>query len=791
MEEQNGSPLETQSNVSSLAWISNPVDNYKKRNIIGIGLIFITLAVIGVISFTWLNTKEISKDVPWLNSAQEVKSQELVTELVETKQKETSFNTGVIQNTSLKKTAWAISWTGSQVSTGMVNQEVKATSENNSSTLKSTNTWELDDNLAMIEIAQCSISVEWGKADYSLVGIIQQRWKEGYEPNCSATGGIDFIKKDITLQERREMERWAQKNYPQSLTNTGDTISIDNKIDIFLSSCHLNSIDKNSLSSQIKQKVSEGYVPQCSATGAVTFVKSTESAFSSQQNTSQVSIPPIQAGSGSGGMNIDDSIKWFLSHCTLPVGKIQSEMIEEIKDKSVHGYIPRCSSTGVLDFYNPREPNQSISWAPNSPKTWTGIQDIEAMMKMFFTYCPLATGVSETEVRAQIKKKVAEGYLPFCTQTGSIDYMQEKVSYPNASLPNNYVPNLPWVKKTIDPNKPLEISTLTEASDKWASWANPTGEIPQSGYKVVYLNTETKKTYEGESANDISIANYKPDNTAFWSTRGANWVINYNFWAYWVGYINISEKDMYQIAVFQSWGNTRVIIDDKLAYSGSYSKGTDITLEKGKHKVEVEFWNHSATIDFSMKIIKKEKAHSNEELTAELKKTTIPSNAEIWYVGVHESDNENQEMKVGLKKTDKPVILILWSISTINWEVNTNNDNVIAVYYASGSPGTTVKWVPSSSVKAITLNPVQLPTRVFPECSDLWNWYHCEERDNFQNLNQFVKTTFGKKLTGFFWEYNPKTIDAPEIILDETKYTEIQKAYEEAKKKTKNPYAIQ
>ena len=78
-----------------------------------------------------------------------------------------------------------------------------------------------------------------------------------------------------------------------------------------------------------------------------------------------------------------------------------------------------------------------------------------------------------------------------------------------------------------------------------------------------------------------------------------------DFAACWLGKIAISESAMYEIVSDASKAEVRILLDHHMLIHSSRLKGIALVyLDPGIYTLEVEYRNHSAAIDFSVKLQK-------------------------------------------------------------------------------------------------------------------------------------------------------------------------------------------
>ena len=308
----------------------------------------------------------------------------------------------------------------------------------------------------------------------------------------------------------------------------------------------------------------------------------------------------------------------------------------------------------------------------------------------------------------------------------------------------------------------LELSDFKDAGITWGANLNPTWEMISGQFKAIYFNTASQKVLKTSSQDTISILR-------------AGGFTKKDFWAYFVGEIDIASSDMYEFFLSESWSNSRVILDGKEILT----TGKDtiaLQLEPRKYKLEVEYLNTWHVWDLAVGYTKKIQTYTIEQAKQELADIANIQNLEIWYTGAYESTNPDYRIPIVLKPTNNPVVLMLGSYSTINWEIsNPSNVDIKAIVYAGYEPWIKVTWWISSSVPVMKLTPYFYAYNIIPNCRATWSIYHCEwsEKD-FAKIVDISTQLFGKKLTGFTGTYGSSLFTIPEMVLDTAGYAKIQ-----------------
>lgn len=373
----------------------------------------------------------------------------------------------------------------------------------------------------------------------------------------------------------------------------------------------------------------------------------------------------------------------------------------------------------------------------------------------------------QESLREQEKPKVVEVKT---TQTDRVS-MSDKISEINTSLGLNKTTSQLAAERDkvmqIQPNivqTKLNL-TLSDFPDAWVTWGanlNPTGEILPGKFKAIYFDSERQEVINTLSQDDVSINRYSSGNTK-------------DFWAYFVGEIEITQSSMYEFFTSESWATSRVILDGKEIMKTGGKNTISLQLEPKKYKLEVEFLNDWHVIDFAVGYSEKGNIYTAEEAQIALRDISNLDNLEVWYTWVYESTNPWHKIPVVLKPTPHPVVLMLSSYSTVNWEIQKfTGIDLRAVVYSGYEPWVMVTWLPDN-IPIIRLDKSLYAYRTVSECKSFWSIYNCDSsaRD-FPKIQTLATTLFGKKPTGFSWEYWTSMFTIPEQILDAAAYTQIQ-----------------
>ncbi len=311
-------------------------------------------------------------------------------------------------------------------------------------------------------------------------------------------------------------------------------------------------------------------------------------------------------------------------------------------------------------------------------------------------------------------------------------------------------------KQQKHPITTRSIKAFPKADSTWGSKLTPEGKLPNSGFLAFYINTE--KPEEVIARDQVESISVNHIHSNFNNIRSED------FGAYWVGSINIPKEKTVILAVSQGWAKSRIIIDGRIVYEGAHSKELPLQMEKGFHKVEVEYVNNWHTINFSVSFLEKRKKYSNSEITNQLK--TITTDYQIYNVGVYKSKNMDHSITLYMKKTDKPVVLFLSSYNGIKWVIsNPHQVKIAAVVYGSYEPGVSVTGnIEDSTLRLISKKQLSNYS-LSSKCSCAGSYFYCEDEDGLKTIKK-LETIGRAKVAGFSGQYSATTLDVPEKIVN-------------------------
>lgn len=308
----------------------------------------------------------------------------------------------------------------------------------------------------------------------------------------------------------------------------------------------------------------------------------------------------------------------------------------------------------------------------------------------------------------------------------------------------------------------LTKADLSPAQGTWEGHLNPSGDIPGTGFKALYINTgEPRKVIASETVDNVAIS-YPWDDFHGINSR--------DFGGYWVGNLAIQTSEVKRITVGQSRSKTRVLINGRVLYEGGSDQSILYRFEPGVHKVEVEFVNNWHTTELSVGIHPVLDYLRPDEIKARLK-GKLPADYQVYYAGVYESSATNLMTVLNLEGandgSDRPALLILSSYSPVKWYLsNPQGVDVRAIVYGSYKPGSTLAGDLPDSVARFPVSSRIGSYDLSPRCKCTAGRFRCEGTAMDATLAA-VKSFTDQPLAGFAGHYSADSLRLPAIKIDD------------------------
>ena len=281
----------------------------------------------------------------------------------------------------------------------------------------------------------------------------------------------------------------------------------------------------------------------------------------------------------------------------------------------------------------------------------------------------------------------------------------------------------------------------------WGKRLNPAGAIPDSGFEAIYFNSGNRGDIVFKEQVDSIAINYA------WSDF--HQIPSENFEAYWVGKLDFTVATTKQFSVSQSWAKSRIIIDGETVFDERNSSKTFThRFEPGRHVIEVEYSNHWHTVEYKVTIEDVVEKLSESDLAARLTAQSRGS-ADLYYVGLYESQSKDTSVDVTLPDTGRPAVLWLASYEAIDWNID------------ALPPGSTVilsSYAPGSRARGPGVEQVLHSDRywaVYSEtkgCSCVGGRYHCENSEDLNDVARKLADLTGMRLSGYAMKYSAAAI---------------------------------
>jgi len=307
----------------------------------------------------------------------------------------------------------------------------------------------------------------------------------------------------------------------------------------------------------------------------------------------------------------------------------------------------------------------------------------------------------------------------------------------------------------------LKNKGLFKAKNRWFDKFT-IDSVPTNNYRVIYFNSNEPNKVVKEDKVAYPAVNYEHDKFP------GHKLPSEDFAAYWVGDIAF-DKDVEKVLNFRvSWSEYRLIIDGYEVSKGNKS-GAEVPylFTKGKHRIEVEYLNNYGATDFMMTMYDKREYIPTQEI-----KNNLSGDYVLLYVGLYESDNFNNSLKIKLdKKYDKPVVLLLYSYGNIDWKIYPNGNDFKAIFVSSQAKGSIVDMKEDKTVKMYYLKNFSAATSLGIKCRCSNYNVYCNGK-SFSEFDKRILNMFGKPLNGYTTLYPRErakniTLSVPKVALDD------------------------
>jgi len=286
-----------------------------------------------------------------------------------------------------------------------------------------------------------------------------------------------------------------------------------------------------------------------------------------------------------------------------------------------------------------------------------------------------------------------------------------------------------------------EIDISSGPTRSWAARLNPSGQIPEEGFKAVYFD---RKNLDRNPITETvaSIAIKYP-----WAEFHG--IDSRNFAGYWVGHLNVDQVTTKQFTVSQSWAKARILVDGEVVFEGGGNKNFTHELTAGRHTVEVEYTNNWHTTEFKVTIGDVTRESSLDEVSSYLRENAS-ENARMHYVGIYESRSSDTRVNLSVPRSGEPLVLWLSTYEAVDWNISAL-DEVEAVVVSSYAPGSRLSGISPDQIFHLRNGPAQRTEARRCNCSG--GAFHCEDRSDLIALANELKRTTSLALAGYAMQY--------------------------------------
>ena len=294
----------------------------------------------------------------------------------------------------------------------------------------------------------------------------------------------------------------------------------------------------------------------------------------------------------------------------------------------------------------------------------------------------------------------------------------------------------------------IEQTPQTKSSDdatrsSWGKRLNPTGEMPDSGFRAFYFDrNHPNKVVFQEDVESIAIK---------YAWDEFHKIDSPSFGAYWVGRLHFDSETTKQVSVSQSWAKSRIWIDGAVVFDQSNDRQAFThSFSPGDHVIEVEFINNWHTVEYKV-TVQDEVENLTEEQLGRWLKAQEGKFAGVYYVGLYESARKDTSVDVKVPPTDVPIILWLTSYEAIDWNILSLHPGSIVIV-SSYAPGSRARGVQHGQVQHSEVS--WGIYRTTSECGCVAGNFHCEGSRDLNDVANKLLSVTGVPLSGYAAEYS-------------------------------------
>ncbi|MBM9614670.1 ankyrin repeat domain-containing protein [Desulfobulbus rhabdoformis] len=245
--------------------------------------------------------------------------------------------------------------------------------------------------------------------------------------------------------------------------------------------------------------------------------------------------------------------------------------------------------------------------------------------------------------------------------------------------------------------------TDTARVKTWGDYAGKRNQAGQNRFHAFYYNTNDPMHPIADEMVDRIGVNY-----FFKEFHGIH---ADHFGAYWAGNFEFSTPRRMLFQVTSTPARMKILVDGAVVFTTDKVHKAEIQhwFPQGNHLVEIEYVNKWHIADLLVRFAEEEPEYSESDVRLLLTEA-MTDKPHLWYAAAHGSDQADHAVRVTTTATDRPVVLMLRSSRAVRWEIpNTEQNRILAVFYASNDPGSSVLVPAGSSVKVYHVKPKVIP----------------------------------------------------------------------------------
>lgn len=302
----------------------------------------------------------------------------------------------------------------------------------------------------------------------------------------------------------------------------------------------------------------------------------------------------------------------------------------------------------------------------------------------------------------------------------------------------------------------LLVKTSEAKEESWQKhFVKSESQIPYNKFRAFYFDERMPGILKHTEIVDRPAVSYNHDKF--------HGIMGDNFGACWVGNFLFNTTKKMTISVSGGRHELKILVDGENIYTEK-SKKTEFehTFSRGVHKIEVQYLSDYSSVNFMINIMD---SFTKLESSAISSYLSFQKNPVVWYCGAYESGNFDHSVYVNLRKSNRPIILILSSYRPIVWKfVNAKTSNLRAIIISSHEPRSIINNVPNS-ILVFNVDSIPYVYELLPKNSS------GSSRDSFKEVAIESQTMTGRKPEGFTGYYELLSVTIPEYPLDDSTYS--------------------